>query len=52
MHKLTVAVAHSFELNMQMVLLMCGSAIGFFQGDARKLVAEDLPALQPTIMAG
>jgi hypothetical protein len=37
---------------MQMVLLMCGSAIGFFQGDARKLVAEDLPALQPTIMAG
>ena len=24
-------LAHSFELNMQMLLLMCGSAIGFFQ---------------------
>lgn len=41
-------LAHSFELNMQMLLLMCGGAIGFFQGDARKLVAEDIPALKPT----
>jgi long-chain acyl-CoA synthetase len=45
-------LAHSFELNMQMLMLMCGSAIGFFQGDARKLVTEDIPALQPTVMAG
>lgn len=45
-------LAHSFELNMQVLLLLCGSAIGFFQGDARKLVAEDIPALKPTIMAG
>ena len=31
---------------------MAGASIGFFQGDARKLVSEDLPALQPTLMAG
>lgn len=45
-------LAHSFELNMQLLMLTTGSSIGFFQGDIRKLVASDIPALKPTVMAG
>jgi len=45
-------LAHSFELNMQILILSCASSIGFYQGDVRKLVTHDMPALQPTIMAG
>mmetsp|Transcript_45368 Transcript_45368/g.91008 ORF Transcript_45368/g.91008 Transcript_45368/m.91008 type:complete len:85 (+) Transcript_45368:1-255(+) len=45
-------LAHSFELNMQILMLTTGSGIGFYQGDVRKLVTDDIPALQPTIMAG
>ena len=29
-----------------------GAAVGFFQGDVRKLVTEDIPMLKPTLMAG
>lgn len=31
-------LAHSFELNMQILILSCASSIGFYQGDVRKLV--------------
>ncbi len=29
-----------------------GAGIGFFQGDVKKLVTEDIPLLKPTLMAG
>lgn len=45
-------LAHSFELNMQILMIATGSCIGFYQGDVRKLVTDDIPALKPTIMAG
>mmetsp|Transcript_33854 Transcript_33854/g.80255 ORF Transcript_33854/g.80255 Transcript_33854/m.80255 type:complete len:794 (-) Transcript_33854:484-2865(-) len=45
-------LAHSFELNMQLLMLTTASSIGFYQGDIRKLVASDIPALKPTVMAG
>ena len=45
-------MAHSMEVCLQMTIIISGAAIGFYSGDVRKLVTEDLPALQPTIMAG
>jgi len=45
-------MAHIFEVCSQMCIIESGAAIGYFQGDVRKLVADDLPALKPTIMAG
>jgi long-chain acyl-CoA synthetase len=45
-------LAHSMEVCLQMTIIISGAAIGFYSGDVRKLVTEDLPALQPTIMAG
>jgi long-chain acyl-CoA synthetase len=44
-------LAHSFETCMQILCFITGAAIGFYQGDPRKLVAEDVPALRPTVMA-
>jgi len=44
-------LAHSFETCMQVCCILVGCGIGFYQGDARKLVSDDMPDLQPTIMA-
>jgi len=45
-------MAHSFEVCMQMCMIVAGAKIGFYQGDVRKLVSDDLPALKPTLFAG
>jgi long-chain acyl-CoA synthetase len=45
-------MAHSMEICCQMSMIVSGASIGFYSGDVRKLVSEDLPALKPTIMAG
>jgi len=45
-------LAHSFELNMQILMLTAGASIGFYQGDVRRLVTDDLPALRPSILPG
>ena len=45
-------MAHIFEVCMQMSIVECGAAIGYFQGDVKKLVSDDLPDLKPTAMAG
>jgi len=44
-------MAHCFEICIQICLISSGASIGFYSGDARKLVSEDVPALKPTIMA-
>jgi long-chain acyl-CoA synthetase len=44
-------LAHSFETCMQVCCILVGCGVGFYQGDARKLVSEDMPDLRPTIMA-
>ncbi|EKX40085.1 hypothetical protein GUITHDRAFT_143034 [Guillardia theta CCMP2712] len=45
-------LAHSLEVGLQNCVVLVGCAIGFYQGDVKKLVSEDLPDLRPTIMAG
>lgn len=44
-------LAHIFETLMQGAMYSCGAAVGFYQGDTRKIL-EDVQALQPTIFAG
>ena len=44
--------AECFVLTIIGLLVRAGASIGFFQGDVRKLVSDDLPALKPTFMAG
>jgi len=45
-------MAHTFEVCMQLCIIIAGAGIGFFQGDVKKLVSEDMPLLKPTLMAG
>ena len=45
-------LAHSLEACLQNCVVFVGCSIGFYQGDVKKLVSEDLPDLRPTIMAG
>mmetsp|Transcript_1130 Transcript_1130/g.2656 ORF Transcript_1130/g.2656 Transcript_1130/m.2656 type:complete len:717 (+) Transcript_1130:1-2151(+) len=47
-------MAHSFDPCMQFCVVSAGAAIGYSQGDPKKLVGEggDLSTLKPTIMAG
>mmetsp|Transcript_42804 Transcript_42804/g.67087 ORF Transcript_42804/g.67087 Transcript_42804/m.67087 type:complete len:717 (-) Transcript_42804:219-2369(-) len=45
-------LAHSFEACMQCCAMTVGAAVGFYQGDVKKLITDDLPALKPTVMAG
>jgi len=45
-------LAHSFETCMQVSTILVGASIGFFCGDVRKLIGEDVPMLRPTVMAG
>lgn len=44
-------LAHSFETCMQVLSILGGARIGFFQGDVRKLT-DDIVALRPTVFAG
>lgn len=44
-------LAHSFETCMQVCCILVGCGVGYYQGDARKLVSDDMPDLRPTIMA-
>ena len=44
-------LAHSFETVMQILTIIAGGSIGFYQGDARKLT-DDIAALRPTVFAG
>lgn len=43
--------AHSLELALQLILLACGSEIGFASGAVRRLT-EDIRLLRPTIFPG
>eukprot|EP00283_Hemiselmis_rufescens_P007943 CAMPEP_0173430042 /NCGR_PEP_ID=MMETSP1357-20121228/8569_1 /TAXON_ID=77926 /ORGANISM="Hemiselmis rufescens, Strain PCC563" /LENGTH=704 /DNA_ID=CAMNT_0014394313 /DNA_START=78 /DNA_END=2192 /DNA_ORIENTATION=+ len=45
-------LAHSFETLTQVSSILVGCAVGFYQGDVRKLVTDDIPMLRPTVMAG
>eukprot|EP00285_Hemiselmis_virescens_P006971 CAMPEP_0173389900 /NCGR_PEP_ID=MMETSP1356-20130122/13899_1 /TAXON_ID=77927 ORGANISM="Hemiselmis virescens, Strain PCC157" /NCGR_SAMPLE_ID=MMETSP1356 /ASSEMBLY_ACC=CAM_ASM_000847 /LENGTH=701 /DNA_ID=CAMNT_0014347181 /DNA_START=23 /DNA_END=2128 /DNA_ORIENTATION=+ len=45
-------LAHSFETLTQVSSILVGAAVGFYQGDVRKLVTDDIPLLRPTVMAG
>eukprot|EP00285_Hemiselmis_virescens_P009398 CAMPEP_0173378912 /NCGR_PEP_ID=MMETSP1356-20130122/2019_1 /TAXON_ID=77927 ORGANISM="Hemiselmis virescens, Strain PCC157" /NCGR_SAMPLE_ID=MMETSP1356 /ASSEMBLY_ACC=CAM_ASM_000847 /LENGTH=695 /DNA_ID=CAMNT_0014332143 /DNA_START=57 /DNA_END=2144 /DNA_ORIENTATION=- len=47
-------MAHSFDPCLQFCMVSVGGAIGYSQGDPKKLVGEggDLSALKPTVMAG
>jgi len=44
-------MAHSFEVCMQICVICSGASIGYYSGDARKVVTEDIPMLRPTLMA-
>jgi len=45
-------LAHSFETMTQVCCILVGCSVGFFQGDVKKLVTDDIPTLRPTVMAG
>lgn len=44
-------LAHIFETLMQGAMYGAGAAVGFYQGDAKKIL-EDVQTLRPTIFAG
>mmetsp|Transcript_27949 Transcript_27949/g.45489 ORF Transcript_27949/g.45489 Transcript_27949/m.45489 type:complete len:513 (+) Transcript_27949:788-2326(+) len=50
-HVSYLPLAHIFETVVQVVCLGCGAAIGFFQGNIKKLT-DDFKALQPTVLCG
>lgn len=44
-------LAHIFETAVEVAVMTLGGAIGFFQGDIRKLT-DDLGSIQPTVLCG
>mmetsp|Transcript_4209 Transcript_4209/g.12034 ORF Transcript_4209/g.12034 Transcript_4209/m.12034 type:complete len:694 (-) Transcript_4209:64-2145(-) len=45
-------MAHSFEVCMQICVICSGASIGYFSGDVKRVVTDDIPLLKPTLMAG